>query len=996
MTQPGQTGRIFVGRQREMAELRAALDDAMAGRGRMVMLAGEPGIGKTRTAQELASHAESLGAQVLWGWCYEQPGAPPYWPWVQPLRSYIERTDAVSLGAQMGPGAADICEIIPEVRDKLPGLEPASPLEPEQARFRLFDSISRFLRSLAQSRPLMLVLDDLQWADQPSLLLLEFLAGQLPGSRILVVGTYRDIEVSRAHPLSNTLAQLARGDSYHRVELGGLESEHVGRLIGDISGAEPSQELVQAIYGHTEGNPFFMTEIIRLLAERRLATGEPDTSGPDASGPGGLEIPQSVLEVIGQRLNRLSTGCESVLTTAAVIGRQFDFRLLGILSEETSEAQLLASMDEGLATYLIQEVPGQGDRYQFSHALVQQTLRERLSTSRRVRLHARIGETLETLYGDQLGEHAAELAYHFAEAVPVAGASRLVKYAMLAGERALEAHAHEEALEHFQRGLIAKGLDVEGAMPVADAEAAALLFGLGRAQAATLGRQKLDAAFATLSRAFDFYAETNDAAHAVGVAGYPIAPMVGHRIAVELVARALRLIPPESPEAGRLLSRYGLLLGLDEGDYQGAAEAFDGALAIAQSTGDVTLEMRTLANSSIVDYWHLRWQDTVAKGLRVIELAGQAGDQFLEVSARFWVGVALSGVGESEGAQSHASAMLSSAERLRDRYQLATALWLNERVSMCKGDWRAAKDFNQRGLLMSPSDTRLLATGLVLEHEVGNVIEGQERLEQLAEALRLVTPGPKYDYASTALMIPVVARITGAVDQLHLAESAAATVLSSESATPLVSRNARMGLGLMAVLRGDVEAAREQYVRMGSAAGSYLTGISGDWFLGLLAQTSGDPDQAVAHFEDALAFCREAGYRPALAWACHDYAGTLFARAHGRAPREDDRTKAWSLLGEALAISTELGMGPLRERVIALQEREESGPVRAPAYPDGLTQREVEVIRLIAAGRTDREIAEELIISVRTVTTHVGNILNKTGAANRAEAASFATRHGLD
>ena len=158
-------------------------------------------------------------------------------------------------------------------------------------------------------------------------------------------------------------------------------------MIRDISGAEPSPELVQAIYSHTEGNPFFMTEIIRLLVERRLTTGE-----PGEVGLGDLEIPQGVLEVIGQRLNRLSPECEGVLTTAAVIGRQFDFKLLGLLSEESTEAQLLASMDEGLDAFLIQEVPGQGDVYEFSHALVQQTLRERLSTSRRVRLHAKSGK----------------------------------------------------------------------------------------------------------------------------------------------------------------------------------------------------------------------------------------------------------------------------------------------------------------------------------------------------------------------------------------------------------------------------------------------------------------------------------------------------------------------------------------------------------------------------------------------------------------------------
>ena len=208
----------------------------------------------------------------------------------------------------MGPGAADISEIIPEVRDKLPDLEAASPLEPVQARFRLFDSISRFFSNLTQAQPLMLVLDDLQWADEPSLLLLEFLAGQMSASKILIVGTYRDIEVTREHPLFKTLAQLARGDAYHRVELGGLEGESVSQLIKAISGAEPSEELAQAIFGHTEGNPFFMTGIIRLLAERRLASGQSTEESLEE-----LEIPQSVLEVVGQRLNRLSADCESIL-----------------------------------------------------------------------------------------------------------------------------------------------------------------------------------------------------------------------------------------------------------------------------------------------------------------------------------------------------------------------------------------------------------------------------------------------------------------------------------------------------------------------------------------------------------------------------------------------------------------------------------------------------------------------------------------------------------
>ena len=190
------TATVFIGRDREMAELRVAVNNALVGRGRLAMLAGEPGIGKTRIAQELASYAESLGAKILWGWCYEGDGAPPYWPWMQPIRDYIKAVQPEQIRSEMGLGAADIAEVIPEVRQILPDIVPPPALEPEQARFRLFDSITTFFKAAAQNQPLMLILDDLHWADKPSLLLLEFLARQLGESRLLVVGAYREAEVT--------------------------------------------------------------------------------------------------------------------------------------------------------------------------------------------------------------------------------------------------------------------------------------------------------------------------------------------------------------------------------------------------------------------------------------------------------------------------------------------------------------------------------------------------------------------------------------------------------------------------------------------------------------------------------------------------------------------------------------------------------------------------------------------------------------------------------
>ncbi|MBQ12675.1 MAG: hypothetical protein CMJ45_14140, partial [Planctomyces sp.] len=779
-------------------------------------------------------------------------------------------------------------------------------------------------------------------------------------------------------PLSETLAQLSRQPVFQREQLRGLSQEETSRFIDGDAGETRARGLVETIHARTEGNPFFVIEVVRLLRERQDTVVEDPSVSPEFS------IPEGVREVIGQRLNRLPSDCTQVLTIASVIGREFDFRLLSRLSDGISEDGLLEVLDLALGARIIDELPDTAGLHRFSHALIQQTLFEELSATRRARLHARIGDALEESYGVEAEKHAGELAFHFAEAEAISGSKNLVRYALLAGEQALATHAYEEALVHFQRALSAKE-----SQP-GDSELAAALFGLGRAQGATLGRQQIDLTFSTMGRAFEIYAETGDVAGALNVAVYPLHQIAGHHGGVDLVSRALKLVDPDSQEAGRLLSRYVLGLGLGEGDYQGATAAFDKALAIAHRAGDLGLEMQTLAHSSNVDYWHLHLEDTVAKGLRAIELAHQADDQLSEVAARFWVGIALLNTGHAEEGQHHAEEMLSKAEGLRGHYWLATALWLNEFASRYKGDWQAAKEFNRLGLLLSPSDARLLVTRMVLEYEIGNVEQGNEYMEGLVDTLRLVTSGPRYDHASAALMIPVVARITGGEDRLGTAEEAATTVLSAGSATPFIARYARWGLALIAVIREDADLAQEHYPALYSSAGTQLDGLCGDRVLGLVAQIIGEHERASQHFEDALIFCRAASYRPELAWTCCDYADALLS---GNGPR--DRTMATSLLDEALSISTELGMMPLIGRVTERLERLHSRPQSIPAYPDGLTQREVEVLRLIAAGKTDREIAEDLFIGVRTVSTHVGNILSKTNAANRTEAASYANQQGL-
>ena len=848
----------FVGRQREMETLTAALGDSLTGRGRMVMLAGEPGIGKTRTVQELLPYAESLGAEIWWGSCHEQQGAPPYWPWIQPIRSYMQRTDSEFLGIQMGSGAAYISEVILEVRDRFHGLDPVPSLEPEQARFHLFDSIARFLKNVAQLRGLILVLDDLHWADQPSLLLLEFLAGQLRDSKILIIGTYRDDEVTRAHPLSNTLARLARTDGYQREKLLGLEREHVGQLITGISGVEPSKKLIEAIYDHTEGNPFFMAEAIRLV-------GTNSQRGEDSID---LEIPKSVLEVIGQRLNRLSKECEDILTTAAIIGRQFDFRLLEILSEDLNESRLLETVDEGLDAHLIQELPGRADLYQFSHDLIKQTLRERISTSRRVRLHATIGESMEMLYRDRPDEHAAELAYHFAEASPVLGPEKLVRYTILAGENELASNAHDEALLHFQQGLGAMQIATTGTESVNDSESAALLYGFGRAQLITQGRSKLSEATSCLCRAFNYYEEAGELENAVKIAQYPFPQAIGLRTgAAQLIKRALAFVQNGSHDEGVLLSQYSRSVFSEENDYEAACDAYNQASVIAHRENDIGLELRTLSNAAVADAFHGNYRESIKKSERGIELACRVNNPSAELDLQYWSGGIKNLVGDSQGAKLNLERARTLAEGFRHQFWLATIAWTSAQTAIFEGDWEAAGRFSGQGLELFPNDCRSLGTRVQLEFEQGKFDQGAQFLERLIQAMRLAPAGPNFESMIPALGLPLAARISGIYDYHEVAKAAADAVISAPNASKMVLWGARAGLGLMAVQRGDSIAAADQYAALssGRGTGTVVISLCLDRLLGLLSQAMGDLELAVDHYKDSLSFCREADYRPELA-----------------------------------------------------------------------------------------------------------------------------------
>jgi DNA-binding SARP family transcriptional activator len=904
------SGDVFVGRQRELGVLLAALDDALSGRGRLVLIGGEPGIGKSRLAEELARRARDSGAEVVWGRCWEAGGAPPYWPWVQAIRACIRERTPQQLRAELTSGAVEVADLVPDVRQQLPDLgEPAAVADPQQARFRLFDAIADFLKNASRTRPLVIVLDDLNWADSESLLLLEFAARELPDAAVLLIGTYRDIELSRRHPLSKTLGELARERPFERVLLRGLAQEDVGRFIEATWGFVPDEALVRAVHVHTEGNPFFVTEVVRLLAEERTLT-------PDALGTPerwSTRIPEGVREAIGRRLDRLSGRCNETLTVAAAIGREFSFDQLARLTDELAEDRLLEGLEEALDAHVIEEPAGAAGRYQFTHALIQGTLVDELSLTRRARLHARVAQALEELFGVRAEAHAAELAHHFAEAETVLGSDKLVRYSLLAGESALAAHAPEQAIAYFQRAL-----DAKAAGP-ADDETAALLFGLGRAQLATLPPHELEPAVANMRGAFDYYARAGQTERAVAIAAHPLPLSLrfGYTDAAGLIASALELVSDDSHDAGRLVSQHGWFAGFIEGDYDRAQDAFRRALAIAVREHDEALERRTLANSAFVDAFHLRWSDGIERGLRAIELTANAGDPRTEMHARRSVAFALVATGKCKQARLHTEAAVAQAEQLRESWWLTSTSFSNQLPCLYQGDWGVARAMSELGLAAEPRDPRHLALRAALEYELGNPDEGAAYVARLQEVAESVPPpGPIADHVFLAVVIPLVGRVSGSIERVEVAEAAVERVLALKPLNPALALYTKSGAALIAVQQSDADTARKLYKALKAQRGtaSFFVPLSIDRLLGLLALTSGRLESALMHFEDGLAFCDRAGYRAEFAWIAADYADALRMRGD-----PDDNRKATELHEASLAISHDIGMRPLTERIEPLR-----------------------------------------------------------------------------
>jgi hypothetical protein len=445
--------RVFVGREPELKQLQSAFDGAISGQGALMMVTGEPGIGKTAICEQLSTYVTLRGGRTLVGHCYEKGSLSlPYLAFVEALRSYVLTREVRDLREELGSGAADVARIVSEIRERLK-IKLRTQKDPEEERYRLLQGVSEFLSNAANVQPMLVVLEDLHDADKGTLEMLTHVSRNLAGARLLLVGTYRDVEVDRSHPLSAALAELRRVSTYGRVLLRGLNADEVRRMMESITRESVPWGLAEAVHRQTEGNPLFVQEVIRYLAEEGLITRKEGQWRPTKDTPLEMSIPEGLRDVIGKRLSLLTPECNQLLSVASVIGREFALETLKAVAG-INEDIFVNALKEAVRLSVLEERSQRGQvRYRFTHAFFRQTLYEEMIAPQRLKLHRQVAHSLETLYAKRLKEHAAELAEHFYHSTDPADLAKAVSYAEMAARKATDVYAYGEAVRLLEQAL---------------------------------------------------------------------------------------------------------------------------------------------------------------------------------------------------------------------------------------------------------------------------------------------------------------------------------------------------------------------------------------------------------------------------------------------------------------------------------------------------------------------------------------------------------------
>jgi len=940
-------GPVFVGRQRELAELRAGLEDAVGGRGRFFLVVGEAGIGKTRLAEELAREAAERGGVALWGRCWEGEGAPPYWPWVQVIRALLQGVPAEELRPAVGAGAPYLVPLVPELGERFRDL-PALSTSPrsEHARFYLFDAVATLLRSAAQRTPLVLVLDDLQWADAPSLLLLQFLAHELRDVRILLLGTYREVEVRQAPAVAEILGALGRDG--HHVPLRGLGEEEVRRFLEETIGRSPAPVLVRAVHRETEGNPFFVDEIVRLLVAERALERHEDPS------PGRFPVPQGVREAIRRRLAPLPPPAREALALASVVGREFDLAILHRACGLDPEA-LLETLGPALAREIVVREPGGVGRYRFTHALIRETLYEELGPAERIRLHGQIGEVLEEVHRTDPTPHLTALAHHFLEAAPARGADKALVYSTRAGRHAAASLAYEAAAAHFQSALEVLGL----ARPGDERERCELLLARGDVQwKSGDGRGARE----TFQQAAEIARRIGDAPllarSALGFAGEGsrllwVRSEVVDQPRIELLEEALHRLGDGDPGLrAQLLARLAINLYWAP-EPERVVALSEEAVRLARQLGDPRLLAAVLRAR-----WIALWRpegaaERLAIADEILHLGERTGDRELALLGRRFRIVGFLEHGDVVATDREIEAWAQIAGELRQPLYLTDlAMWRATRAIM-DGRFADGEEQAQRAVELGQREPDVQP---ILRHEIQTFLLHFHKgcLDQLVgrSQPRTGVPATMFQRCARAFVWSETGRQAEARREL--------SALAKEG-FPLPRDGAWVVsmslLSAVAAELNDRTSAAQLYEllmpyagRVGIFAAGLACWGSVSYHLGLLASTLGRVADAIRHYEDAATVHERMGARPFLAWTQLAHARLLLTRDAGAR-----RGEAAALLTSALATARELGMDGLVAKVrrLGLDAAPTAG-AQEPADGEAVFRNEGDVWTVIYAGTSVR------------------------------------------
>jgi DNA-binding SARP family transcriptional activator len=908
---------LFVGRAAEGHELELAWERAAAGVAQRVFLAGEPGIGKTALASSVAALAHERGGAVLLGRC-DRDALTPYQPFVEALRRFVQTCSSGCLARQSRADLQEVGRLVPELAHRVPDLGPLAPAE-DADRFRLFEAVTSFLVTLATAHPLVIVLDDLHWADQPTCLLLRHIVRRAPEAPMLILGTYRDVELTTTHPMTDVLADLRREHAVERMVLRGLDECEVGALVTAMAGGglgADATAVVGTLHRETGGNPFFVREVVRHLQGSALS---PSDWGDDLlSGAAGH--PESVREVVGRRVTAMSNLASGTLALAAVVGTSFDLDVLRAVGE-LDESAVLDAVDEAEAAGLIAEVPRQPGWYEFSHALIREVIYGSLSTARRLRVHRAIGEALERRTGADAPPYQV-LAHHFLESGPSGEAQeKAVLYSEWASSTAMEHLAYEEAVAYLERALDVHSLSDEP-NPTTRID---LLVLLGHAHW-RVGSSATATVFERAAQEAQSLGDGERFARAVvglglDAGGFASSAQANHKL-IALMEEALEGVGPGDSEVRvRLLSRLAIERYFTPRRTEGCLLG-DEALSMAERLGD--------ARARLVALHALAWasfvpskppSERLAQVAEIEALALAVGDSEMSYRAEVLRQQTLLEIGDLAGADASGARMEQLVSELRMprftpwvRSYRATRAFLAG--DLTGADELAAAALNEALDLGTDAEAALTLIGgqqmAIRIHRDG--------LEPIAEALQAMAADlPDQDVVLA--MLPVLYREIDRRPQAVASYEVAVArrALAKRDATWLIYAWA---LGVSCRYAEGRATARELYEELLPYADRWAVSTPSVAFgpislaLAGYASVLGWHDAALAHVETGLASARAQRTPLFVAAGLVEQAEVLLAR-----DERDDRAQARAALHEATHVGVELGLTALLARARRIDEQ---------------------------------------------------------------------------